>query len=379
LATAKTTIELNGKLYDARSGRIIDEMVSAVTAKRTTAQTSQGTVLDGFVRRTSPAVNAAVGITELPPAQATKTTSSKASKSVVSRAAPAHAKAKLQKSQTLMRPAVKKPKPEPKNDVTLHKAAVVKKLDPQRQIRAVAVPKSNHVKRFNHSAQHTTIVRKHAVMPVAIQGSLGHAQIADQVAHLATSTEAHVHNSVNIIEESLRQATSHLETFEDKLLSKSFWHRVGFRNKTANLATVGLTGFLLFGFFAYQNVPNVEMRVAAARSGVSAHMPGYHPAGFGVARGIQAEPGKVAVTFRSNTDDRNYTVTQQASNWSSDSLLTNHVLASKKPYQTYQDAGKTVYIQENASATWVNGGVWYKVDGNASLTSDQLLRIANSL
>ncbi len=58
--------------------------------------------------------------------------------------------------------------------------------------------------------------------------------------------------------------------------------------------------------------------------------------------------------------------------------LTNHVLTNKQPFQTFQDAGKTIYIYEDSKATWVNGGVWYQINGNASLTSDQLLRIANS-
>lgn len=120
------------------------------------------------------------------------------------------------------------------------------------------------------------------------------------------------------------------------------------------------------------------MRVAAARSGVSAQLPGYHPAGFSAANGIKSEPGKVTVAFKSNTNDKQFSVTQQASNWSSDSLLSNHVLASKQPFQTYQDAGITVYISNNSSATWVNGGIWYRIDGDATLTSDQLLRIANS-
>lgn len=139
-----------------------------------------------------------------------------------------------------------------------------------------------------------------------------------------------------------------------------------------------LAGFLLLGFFAYQNTPAIEMRVAAARSGVSAGLPAYKPSGYS-ARDVKSEDGAVSVSFKSRTDNKSFTLTQKASSWNSASLLANTVAQTNQPYQTYQDEGKTVYIYNNSNATWVDGGVWYQVEGDASLTSDQLLRIANSL
>lgn len=370
MSTAKTTIELNGKLYDAKSGRVISDMVSKPAPVVSLSNHSADyAVMDGVVSRTSVPVSKVN--TELQPSFHTSVAKTKPG---VARTNPAHIKTKIQKSKTLMRPAVKKPKPTVQNDVSSSRASIVKKTNPARHVRAATVNKSNHIQRFSTVKKPTVIIKKQVALPVVAQASTSNTQIV----HLAKSTEDHVRQSVDIIEESLRQASSHLEIFEDRI-QKGFWHRVGFRNKAANLATAGIAGFMLFGFFTYQNIPNVEMRVAATRAGVPAQMPGYSPAGFSASRAIKSEPGKVAVTFQSNTDDKQFTVTQQTSNWSSDSLLSNHVVASKKPYQTYQDAGKTVYIQDNSNATWVNGGVWYKVEGNASLTSDQLLRIANSL
>lgn len=347
MATAKTTIELNGKLYDARTGKIIkdDNMTSA--QKMTTP--SKGNVVDGFVRR--------------PKANPTRTPA-------------AHAKPKLQKSKTLMRPAVKKPATLAKTPASTSKTTPLKKQDHSRLARATTVPRSSHIQRFNPNATSHKIVKKQAELEVIAPNHNHH--LRTQVAQLATSTEAHVKQSVDMIEESLRNASAHLEKFEDKALKGSFLQRVGFKNKAANIATLSFAGILLMGFFAYQNVTTIEMRVAAAKSGVSANMPNYNPAGFSASRNVKSEPGKVSLTFTSNTSDKSFTVTQQASNWSSDSLLSNHVAASKAPYQTYQNEGKTVYIYDNSNATWVNGGVWYRIDGNASLTSDQLLRLASS-
>lgn len=367
MATSKTTIELNGKLYDARTGKIVGEGAGAgSTPAIKHVQRSHGAVLDGFLRR--PAAAAARQPTAH--AQAVKP------KPAVARTAPHHAVTKLEKSKTLMRPAVKKPVAVNAHTAVLsQKHAATKKEDPARSARAAAVPRSNQIQRFNPRPNEHRIIKKEAALAVARPADHN---LANRVSHLAASTETQVKHSVDIIEESLRSASSHLQTFEDRAVHGSFWHRIGFKNKTANLASLSFAGLLLVGFFALQNGPRIEMQVAATRSGVSASLPGYSPAGFSASNGIKSEPGKVTVAYKSNTNDKQFSVTQQASNWSSDSLLSNHVLASKATFQTYQDEGKTVYIYDNSNATWVNGGIWYRIDGNASLTSDQLLRIANS-
>lgn len=380
----KTTIELNGKLYDARTGKIISDTVpsASVAAQNTSAQPlttavtstppivakpkkTTGMVVDGFVRG--------------------------ARHHSTARTQPKHQKATLQKSQTLMRPAVKKPQAASKvaaQSPIPAKKLQFKKKDAGREARAATIPKSSAIRRFKAPTQPATLVKKQAVVPVASQAStvkpqrttVAHATPAAQRANqLAATTEAHVKQSVDAIEASLRNATSHLQHFDESLMKRSFFSRFGFfKSRAANLATLSVAGLLLVGFFAYQNAPNIEMRVAAAQSGVSAQMPGYKPTGFSASRGVKAEPGKVTVAFRSNTNDKEFTVTQQSSNWSSEALLANHVLASKQPYQTYQNEGKTVFIYDNSNATWVNGGIWYQVNGDASLTSDQLLRLANS-
>ncbi len=376
MATAKTTIELNGKLYDARTGKIIEGGAQTSTSVSTPkpakpAHVSTGLIMDGVSRR--------------PKNQVARATTKR-------KAAPAHAAAKLQKSKTLMRPAVKKPAVTVEATTiakTSIKHEIAKKHDPARAARATVVTRSESIKKFNASHEPHKIIKKQAELVVAkpveaeiVSKSVASAapvHLADRVAHLATSTETHIKDSVDVIEESLRNASSHLQQFEEKLIERSFWEKFGFKHKVANIASLTLACLLLVGFFAYQNATVVEMKVAAARSGVAANVPSYKPAGFSASKNVKSEPGKVSLTFNSNTSDKKFTLSQESSNWSSDALLTNHVLASKQPFQTYQDEGKTVYIYNNSTATWVNGGVWYRVDGDASLTSDQLLRLASSL
>lgn len=352
-----STIELNGKRYDARTGRIISE--SSNQTASATRRSEPGMVLDGFVRRTPPRNTAAQSSAEPSKVQSS---SAQSPKTTVK-----NTKRKLEKSKTLMRPAVKKPTAI-KNDIQPMKP--VPKLPAQnsgRINRAQAVEKSPHISKFGNPA--TSSVKKvHADLPV----------VAPSFAVLSKN----VSNELHKLENALIDANSHLHELEKNTVKKvPLLQRVGFKNRFANLAALTTAMLLLVGFFGYQNSAAISMRIAATRSGVNAQLPGYQPAGFGVAGGVKSEPGKVSVSFKSRTDDRSFTITQQASNWNSASLLANHVSKNycNTCFQTWQDSGKTVYIYDKSNATWVNGGVWYTVEGNADLTSDQLMRLANSL
>ena len=379
------TIELNGRKYDARTGQIIDDSVSTEATQPTPAPTpapahhttrpqkSSGQILDGFMKRkvvvkdhhTVSATNRdQVDNHHSEHAHPVTTTKNRSS----SRAVAQNAKRKLEKSKTLMRPSVKKPVL-PKSDITPMKPAVkTPGHSVAREARAQMMPRSPHVSRFGEPKP---IVKKEVELPVAQQ----------PLQSIPTLTQA-VHKEINRMEHALDDANAHLRTFEETMVKKvPFLRRVGFKNKAANLATMTAAFLLLVGFFGYQNKTLVEMKVAAQQSGVSANLPGYKPAGYAVKGGVQAEPGKVRVSYKSTTDDRGYTLTQQASNWNSTALLANHVTKNhcNTCFQTWQNEGKTVYVYDNSNATWVSGGVWYMVEGNANLSTDQLLKIASSL
>ena len=145
------------------------------------------------------------------------------------------------------------------------------------------------------------------------------------------------------------------------------------------VASSALAVLLLAGFVAYRNMPNMAMRVAAAKAGFDARLPEYRPAGFSLADPIQYGPGEITVNFKSLADGGGYKITQRPSKWDSETLLDKFVTSVSAPYQTYQGQDKTIFIYNESDATWVEDGVWYQITGNGGLTSDQLLRIASSL
>jgi hypothetical protein len=183
-----------------------------------------------------------------------------------------------------------------------------------------------------------------------------------------------------MLDRAMQNASSHEQSapVHHKKRSK-LSKKLGISSKAIAMSTAVLAGVLLGGFFAVQNVPNLSMRIAAARAGFAAEMPGYQPAGFSFKGPINYSPGQVTITYKSNSDSRTYDVTQHASNWNSEALLANYVQTEGKQYQTYLDRGRTLYIYDGSNATWVDDGVWYQIEGESNMTTDQLIRIAASI
>ena len=59
-------------------------------------------------------------------------------------------------------------------------------------------------------------------------------------------------------------------------------------------------------------------------------------------------------------------------------MLDNFVTKKTGTYLTYQERGLTIYSFGDQAA-WVNGGLLYTIDGDAPLSSEQLLNIAASM
>jgi hypothetical protein len=349
LGNPKTTIELNGKQYDARTGKIISES-SHNSSPNIVVQPKPGQVVDGFTRRPT-------------------TASENLAKQKSARASVNHAKRPVFKSKTLMRPSVKKPA-QIKNDIQKQKyIPKPSHTTAVRMSRAETTPKSTMVSRFGLDSMQSSVKKSIQHLPVVS---------APSNVGLVKSAE----NELEKFENALKNAGSQIQHLEQEVVRKvPILQRIGFKNKFANIASLSFGVLLLVGFFAYQNAASISMRVAASRIGIDAKMPAYTPAGYGPSKKISASDGRVSISFISNTDDKSYTLSQQASNWNSSALLANHVQKRTCPtcFQTWQDGGKTVYIYDNSNASWVDGGIWYQIEGNASLTSDQLLRLANSL
>lgn len=345
----QNVIEINGKKYDAITGELLQhKTVATVVNSTSTRPSTQGVSMDGFSRK--------------------KTTAHQPGR--ILRPSP-------DRSHTLMRSAVKKPDHKLGN----HKTADKTKTAPahilghsvRRDKTAQTVQKSSLIHRYTNQIVSNKLVKK-----------IGQLEVKPAPAHHETTTQsvsipAGKSKVSSLIDSALSNAVGHLEQKIELPKKRRLHHKMGVSRKTMHISSAVLAFVILGGFYAYLNVPNFAMRVAATRAGFSATMPSYKPAGFSFKGPINYSNGQVVVGFKSNSDNRQYTVKEQSSNWSSETLLTSYVMAQSKQYQTMQDKGRTLYIYDGSSATWVDNGIWYQIEGDSRLTSDQISRIAASL
>lgn len=357
----KHVIELNGQKYDATTGKPVSAP-STVAAHKAPGGPRH---LDGFSRR--PGAPKQVNTVH----------------------------AKTQKSQTLMRKAVAKPatpaKIHAKAAAPVAHATPVKQqprlqaVKPGRAIRATHIQQSNLISKFGKTSANI----KSAVVPVkpapvtatkhvAKPGTAPHHRPAAPV-HTTTST-ASKHKKNDVFQKAIDQAVSHQAP---KIKKPRAHHRIAKKlhvsPRVVSFSGMTLAVLAVGSLLAYQNMPEIAMKVASARAGLNASLPAYQPSGFSLAGPIKYDSGEVTLNYKSNSDARAFNVVQKNSSWNSETLLENFVTTTKQPYQTFQANGRTIYIYDGNKATWVDGGVWFNIDGQANLNSDQLLKIADSL
>lgn len=347
-------IEINGKKYDAHTGRLVSGAASNISKpKRPASQiATKPTAAGADIKRTTPAVARQVH-------------------------------KRTQRSQTLMRSAVKRPvrspavktahsKSHPEQKQTAAPTAVsplTKHMDLSRIKRAEAVKRSNLVSKFGSNG----VKKQHPLESSFNAVSVAPMEVRPAPKSLSTENKSRVHT---VLENGLKQAESHKQSYPHAKRS----HKP--KTKKSKLVSYGASALafvLLTGFIAYQNIPNLSMRYASTRSGVSASLPGYQPSGFSLNRNIEYNPGQITLEFSSNSDDREFRITQRETSWNSESLYSNYVLAKSDQVQKYEDKGRTIYLYGDNNATWVNGGIWYDINGDSQLNSDQLIRIATSM
>lgn len=246
---------------------------------------------------------------------------------------------------------------------------LTKQLDIARVKRAEQVKRSNLVSKFGQGG---TKIQHPIEQPLETR------QVINMEVRPAPEMprKAAVSSVQAVLENGLKNAQSHKQPLH--LPKKSRAKKSG-KSKFINYAAGTLAVLLLGGFIAYQNVPNISMRYAATRSGINASLPGYQPSGFSLNRNIEYNPGQITMEFNSNSDEREFSITQKETTWNSESLYKNYVVAKGGQNQKYEDKGRTIYLYGENNATWVNGGIWYDLNGDSQLNSDQLIRIATSM
>lgn len=329
----QSTITINGRLYDALSGQPVASNTKAA------AQVAQAK----------------------PPAPV----ASKASQHNIRAPRPKHpaatVHAKPQRSTTLNRIAVQKPQPQA---ATAHsKSPLISRFGP-----AAVSPQPNTTPSPQVTPQ-TPPAQSAPPNTTPLHPSV----MAAMRNRMAASHTNAPQSSKELKEALMRERLA--EVGNEQPAKPSLFAR---RPKLASILASTLSLLILGGYFTYINLTNISMRVAASSAGINASFPGYRPDGYSVNGPITYAPGEVTINYKSNTSDSGFALTQKTSSWDSQGVLDNYVRKQTSTYLTFQQRGVTVYTFNNKAA-WTNGGLLYTIEGDASLSSDQILRLATSL
>lgn len=267
--------------------------------------------------------------------------------------------ARTRRSETLNRDHVKSPASSP--------AKVAPARRPQ-------IERSDMISKFAKHPQVANLTKPRRVMQDIAPASHPLVQKV-KAAQPATSSPAAVLPPAKVLKE---QAIS-------KALANSSQHEASLQKKQrrrprmVSIASASLALVLLAGYLTYLNLPTLSVRVAAAQAGIAATYPSYHPQGYDLNGPVAYANGQVTMEFASNTGPQNFSVNQTKSTWDSSALLTNYVEPTVgENYTAYHDSGLTIYVYEGKAA-WVNNGILHTIEGSASLSNDQVRRIATSM
>lgn len=370
-------IVINGKTYDVRN-RTLKPTRSEKPAIKAPAKKPTKNI-DGFITVKQSQRSKLPTVTNKTISSATKPT-----KPIASRKTHHVAAHKAEKSKILMRSGLKKPRltlAEKTKELTTPR---VLKSNKRRAQRAKTVPKSNLVKRFNPHTEHTAFKHKTALdnasgpaSPIT-RPAQPKTETTDIVPSRSIASAVATTSTVSKSEDLFRQAMASAKHDVYKPAHKS--SKKSHKAKKALKVSTGIAIFVaIVGFVLLQNLPLIYIKMASSKAGFAAQVPNYQPSGFTLQQPIKADPGQIVMQYISKSDERNFAIIQKASNWNTKSLLDNFLLSNNKNYQTLEDSGKTIFVYDSNNATWVNGGIWYQLEGNAQLNNEQILRIANGI
>lgn len=131
-------------------------------------------------------------------------------------------------------------------------------------------------------------------------------------------------------------------------------------------------------YFLYISLPAISVGIANAKSGIEASYPNYCPEGYSRNGLANYTDGEVVIDYRSNNNSNSFSVKQAKSTWDSSAVKSMVNEASVGKFITTEESGLTIFSYDG-NATWVNGGILYKISSSAPLAIADIRQIALSL
>ncbi len=149
----------------------------------------------------------------------------------------------------------------------------------------------------------------------------------------------------------------------------------------ASSVALSLVGLLVIGGYIWQvNYPNLALKMAGSKAGISANFPGYVPSGWKLTGAVQSSPGSISYNIADSKTNKSIQISESKTNWDSQALAENYIAPKSDNYLALQSQGLTIYVYDGNQASWVNNGTWYRIEGSShGLSQDQIIKLATSL
>lgn len=352
-------LELNGRRYNALTGQLLD----SEAAKS----------VDGILASAPTPEPAKPRPEPIKTAQPAHYPAHKGQAMDIQRGPVHHAKHHpVQHSKTLMRQAVHRPSPSLKRQhhAVAHTGALVSKIRfdivPKHSAMVVDEERLRRAKKIARSG----LIQRFAMQQPAPRRLTPAYEQRPSPAPVPRATPA---REDDVFEHALAIASHHETAATKKKPTKARRLR-----QITSIAASCLAIVMILGFVAYQNAATIELKLASSRSGVNASLPAWQPSGFHLGT-FAYGPGTVTVKYNNPASGQHFDITQTASNWNSSSLLSDYVYPHNETYDTILSNGTTIYTYGQQNATWVNGGIWYRLTSDGTLSPDQIVNIATSM
>lgn len=288
------------------------------------------------------------------------------------------------------------PRSQPHKSTTLMRSAVKK---PNLAARAIEEANSAYSSSINTSrpnlAEAASLTQKSPLISRFTPSSQQYAAVEEQPASFTetldtdTNNESSLFNSQSMDAEPIAMALEQPSInifkaqpsnydFDQPVKKVGRWDTIK-RFSGWSVLAVAVVGIVGGGIFINSNLSKAELYLASSKAGFAATLPSVKPSGFDLT-GIATGGGAIEASYKSNIDNRTYSISEKKSSVSNSELMNNYVQSKAGlNFQTVNTDGNTIYIYDGHDATWTNKGIWYILSDNNSLSDHQIINIADSM
>lgn len=372
IVKTKNVIEINGKKYDAHTGKMLDTPAAKNQpnpAKKSPALSKKSPrSIDGIhggAAKKKPAAAAAINKPKTAPTTAKKVSAAPPKRT--HNPAP-HLKTKVQRSKTLHRKGVKTPVftdiPNKATPTVAPTAASEGRLQ-----RAFQINKSSQIKKFSDFTK-TKLARDDTNEKTPTSSKPANTPVEN------TQPTQKLSQKEQLIANAAAKEINTPKAHEKTRTNRKYKKHISFAGYGAVAAIV----LILCGYIAYLNVPAISMKVAANRAGFAATLPSYQPAGYRFNGPIGYGPNLVTINYQSTTDNRAFSLSQRPTTWDTNAVKEAFVEPQTETEPiTVSDRGLSIFVYDGKAA-WVNAGKLYAIETKgAQLGINQILDLASSM